>query len=184
MDIEETAITTENDILGVVQKVHDVIEMEESMGGDTKDYNQDRRSTRDHDDKHRVAEVDDRRQKLLGGDESRRNNEVPSKKAEPAKPKRDDTAEVVPVSASVVGDENQKEEGAIDGENTESLEMEYQNDDDAAMMSMMGFGGFDSTKGKAVTGNQEGGVNIKKPRTWRQYMNRRGGFNRPLDKIK
>jgi hypothetical protein len=23
-----------------------------------------------------------------------------------------------------------------------------------------------------------------KIRTWRQYMNRRGGFNRPLDKVK
>jgi len=59
-----------------------------------------------------------------------------------------------------------------------------EDDEDAAMMAMMGMGGFGSTKGKQVQGNQEGGVNIKKPRTWRQYMNRRGGFNRPLDKIK
>lgn len=57
-------------------------------------------------------------------------------------------------------------------------------DDEQAMMTMMGVSGFGSTKGKHVTGNQEGGVNIKKERTWRQYMNRRGGFNRPLDKIK
>jgi len=52
------------------------------------------------------------------------------------------------------------------------------------MMSAMGIAGFGSTKGKQVEGNQEGGVKIKKIRTWRQYMNRRGGFNRPLDKIK
>ncbi|KAH9483982.1 U4/U6.U5 small nuclear ribonucleoprotein 27 kDa protein [Psilocybe cubensis] len=62
------------------------------------------------------------------------------------------------------------------------------NDDEAAMMAMMGVTGFGSTKsnvqGKHVAGNQEGAVNIKKERTWRQYMNRRGGFNRPLDKIK
>jgi len=57
-------------------------------------------------------------------------------------------------------------------------------EDDAAMMAMMGVAGFGSTKGKHVTGNQEGTVDIKKVRTWRQYMNRRGGFNRPLDKIK
>ncbi|KAJ3977173.1 hypothetical protein EV361DRAFT_114164 [Lentinula raphanica] len=57
-------------------------------------------------------------------------------------------------------------------------------DDDTAMMAMMGMAGFGSTKGKHVEGNQEGAVNIKKTRTWRQYMNRRGGFNRPLDKIK
>ncbi|KAG9019646.1 hypothetical protein FRB90_011992 [Tulasnella sp. 427] len=55
---------------------------------------------------------------------------------------------------------------------------------DAAMMAQMGFGGFGTTKGKEVQGNQEGGVSIKKQRTWRQYMNRKGGFNRPLDKIK
>ncbi|KAF8911077.1 hypothetical protein CPB84DRAFT_1763301 [Gymnopilus junonius] len=58
------------------------------------------------------------------------------------------------------------------------------NDEDAAMMGMMGMNGFGTTKGKHVVGNQIGAVNIKKVRTWRQYMNRRGGFNRPLDKIK
>jgi len=52
------------------------------------------------------------------------------------------------------------------------------------MMAMMGLTGFGTTKGKQVEGNQEGSVQIKKMRTWRQYMNRRGGFNRPLDKIK
>lgn len=54
------------------------------------------------------------------------------------------------------------------------------------MMAMMGLPvqGFGTTKGKHVEGNQEGAANVKKMRTWRQYMNRRGGFNRPLDKIK
>jgi len=52
------------------------------------------------------------------------------------------------------------------------------------MMAMMGVTGFGSTKGKHVEGNQEGAAQVKKMRTWRQYMNRRGGFNRPLDKIK
>ncbi|KAI9571291.1 hypothetical protein HD554DRAFT_161479 [Boletus coccyginus] len=56
--------------------------------------------------------------------------------------------------------------------------------EDESMMAMMGLTGFGSTKGKHVDGNQEGTVNVKKMRTWRQYMNRRGGFNRPLDKIK
>ncbi|CAK5277459.1 unnamed protein product [Mycena citricolor] len=66
----------------------------------------------------------------------------------------------------------------LDGEEGEEM------DDDAGMMAMMGMAGFGSTKGKHIEGNQEGAVNIKKQRTWRQYMNRRGGFNRPLDKIK
>lgn len=45
-------------------------------------------------------------------------------------------------------------------------------DDEAAMMAMMGMSGFGSTKGKHVEGNQEGAVDVKKMRTWRQYMNR------------
>jgi len=78
---------------------------------------------------------------------------------------------------------------AIDFDDAESPpppdeDMDAVGDDDAAIAEMMGFGGFGSTKGKAVEGNQHGAVDIKKQRTWRQYMNRRGGFNRPLDKIK
>jgi hypothetical protein len=51
-------------------------------------------------------------------------------------------------------------------------------DSERQMAAMMGFGGFGTTKGKEVEGNQHGAVNINKQRTWRQYMNRRGGFNR------
>ncbi|GHJ89979.1 hypothetical protein NliqN6_6381 [Naganishia liquefaciens] len=61
---------------------------------------------------------------------------------------------------------------------------EDEEDEEAAAMAAMGFGGFGSTKGKHREGNAEGGANIKKERTWRQYMNRRGGFNRPLDPVK
>ncbi|KAI9240318.1 MAG: hypothetical protein BYD32DRAFT_176983 [Podila humilis] len=53
---------------------------------------------------------------------------------------------------------------------------------EARMMALMGFGGFDSTKGKKVAGADVSGADIKQQRTYRQYMNRRGGFNRPLDK--
>lgn len=54
----------------------------------------------------------------------------------------------------------------------EPEEGEDTTDADSQMMQMLGFGGFDSTKGKPVAGNQSGAVNIKKQRTWRQYMNR------------
>lgn len=40
--------------------------------------------------------------------------------------------------------------------------------------------GFDSTKGKPVAGNDVGEVRKVTKRQPRQYMNRRGGFNRPL----
>ena len=55
------------------------------------------------------------------------------------------------------------------------------------MMHLMGFGGFGTTKGKAVTDNQSsaarGAASKNKGRKYRQYMNRKGGFNRPLDKM-
>lgn len=55
------------------------------------------------------------------------------------------------------------------------------------MMEMMGFsGGFSSTKGKKVACNKKETTYASKKteeRKYRQYMNRKGGFNRPLDYI-
>jgi U4/U6.U5 tri-snRNP-associated protein 3 len=56
-----------------------------------------------------------------------------------------------------------------------------QNDEE--MMRLMGFGGFDTTKNKHVDGNVQGEAKINRARKYRQYMNRRGGFNRPLDYV-
>ncbi len=53
-------------------------------------------------------------------------------------------------------------------------------DDMAAMQAMMGFGGFGTTKGQKVAGNNTGSVHKDKKTEYRQYMNRQGGFNRPL----
>lgn len=56
------------------------------------------------------------------------------------------------------------------------------------MQLLMGFGGFDSTKGKPVDDNAHGAAagatRHESKRDYRQYMNRRGGFNRPLDQAK
>ena len=55
------------------------------------------------------------------------------------------------------------------------------------MAALMGFGTFDTTKTKPVDSNHSsaaiGGVKKNPVRHYRQYMNRRGGFNRPLDKV-
>jgi U4/U6.U5 tri-snRNP-associated protein 3 len=60
-------------------------------------------------------------------------------------------------------------------------------DERRRMMDLLGFGGFGTTKGKAVMDNQtsaaRGAVSKNKGRKYRQYMNRKGGFNRPLDKM-
>lgn len=53
--------------------------------------------------------------------------------------------------------------------------------DEQEMMKAMGFCGFDTTKNKKVEGNDVGEVHVILKRKYRQYMNRKGGFNRPLD---
>jgi len=55
---------------------------------------------------------------------------------------------------------------------------------DPNLAAMMGFSGFGTTAQKHVAGNTEyGNAEVKKERKYRQYMNRPGGFNRPLEKM-
>ncbi|XP_071500983.1 uncharacterized protein [Diadema antillarum] len=62
--------------------------------------------------------------------------------------------------------------------------LEDMTEDEIEMMKVMGFASFDTTKGKHVAGsNNAFAANIQMKRKYRQYMNRRGGFNRPLDFI-
>jgi U4/U6.U5 tri-snRNP-associated protein 3 len=54
-------------------------------------------------------------------------------------------------------------------------------DEDAMLRKMMGFETFKTTKNTKVPGNDKNyGVRKDKQRKYRQYMNRQGGFNRPL----
>jgi len=61
-------------------------------------------------------------------------------------------------------------------------------DEEEQMRRLLGFNGFGSTKGQAVDDNQStaarGGAAKNKARKYRQYMNRKNGFNRPLEKMK
>ncbi|KNE57876.1 hypothetical protein AMAG_04721 [Allomyces macrogynus ATCC 38327] len=57
-------------------------------------------------------------------------------------------------------------------ENMEELDQEEQ------MRRLMGFGGFETTKEKKHADVSE--ARVQNPREYRQYMNRKGGFNRPL----
>lgn len=76
-------------------------------------------------------------------------------------------------------DERSRKEGSEAAQEPEkALEELTPEEQEARMMAMMGFGGFDSTKGKKVAGANVSGADIKQQRTYRQYMNRRGGFNR------
>ena len=70
--------------------------------------------------------------------------------------------------------------------NNDEMEEPPREDLEAKMMAeMMGFSAFDSTAGKDVGDPRckMEAVKKKAQRKYRQYMNRRGGFNRPLDEV-
>lgn len=60
-------------------------------------------------------------------------------------------------------------------------ELEGKSAEEQEMLKVMGFCDFDSSKGKKVDDNVNGEVHVVLKRKYRQYMNRKGGFNRPLD---
>eukprot|EP00092_Neocalanus_flemingeri_P002891 GFUD01003093.1.p1 GENE.GFUD01003093.1~~GFUD01003093.1.p1 ORF type:complete len:142 (-),score=63.68 GFUD01003093.1:197-622(-) len=62
-------------------------------------------------------------------------------------------------------------------------DFEGKTEEQIEMMKIMGFAGFDTTKNKKVTDNVHGDVHVLVKRKYRQYMNRKGGFNRPLDAV-
>lgn len=62
-----------------------------------------------------------------------------------------------------------------------AADLEGKTPDEQEMLRMMGFCTFDTTKNKKVVGNDVGTVHVILKRKYRQYMNRKGGFNRPLD---
>lgn len=62
-------------------------------------------------------------------------------------------------------------------------DIEVAEDDDQLqeVQKVMGFAGFKSTNNRQVPGNSRNyGVKKDKQTQYRQYMNRTGGFNRPL----
>ncbi|KAI8625415.1 hypothetical protein F5Y19DRAFT_270213 [Xylariaceae sp. FL1651] len=74
----------------------------------------------------------------------------------------------------------EEEEEAREDVMDEDEDITVEDDEMSAMQAMMGFGGFDTTKGKKVPGNNAGAIYKAKKTEYRQYMNRVGGFNRPL----
>lgn len=69
----------------------------------------------------------------------------------------------------------------VDKEVKPIVKEDDEDSDEAAMRVVMGFGKFRSTKNTKVPGNDKNyAVRKEKKTEYRQYMNRTGGFNRPL----
>ncbi|KAI4179718.1 MAG: hypothetical protein LQ346_007132 [Caloplaca aetnensis] len=70
---------------------------------------------------------------------------------------------------------------AADPNTSSKMDIDEDSDPEVAQMRrMMGFAGFKSTKNTKVPGNNVYAVRKEKKTEYRQYMNRVGGFNRPL----
>uniref|UniRef100_A0A1Y1N9H7 U4/U6.U5 small nuclear ribonucleoprotein 27 kDa protein n=1 Tax=Photinus pyralis TaxID=7054 RepID=A0A1Y1N9H7_PHOPY len=78
-------------------------------------------------------------------------------------------------------DREKKKSNYVDKPTITAADLEGKTPDEQDMLRMMGFCNFDTTKNKKVDGNDVGGVHVILKRKYRQYMNRKGGFNRPLD---
>lgn len=69
----------------------------------------------------------------------------------------------------------------VKAEDNQQQQIPEDEDEESAMKRLMGFAGFRSTKNTKVPGNDQlYGVRKDKQTQYRQYMNRVGGFNRPL----
>ena len=90
-------------------------------------------------------------------------------------------------TTSAASNDKDNEKQDVDGgeakRNQDETSANMQDNEEALMQQMLGFSSFDTTKGKAVADKPDGCVDIVKRQTYRQYMNRKGGFNRPLDKV-
>ncbi|KAI0166812.1 hypothetical protein GGR52DRAFT_555693 [Hypoxylon sp. FL1284] len=76
---------------------------------------------------------------------------------------------------------NSEQEDRMDeDEDGDDDDLVVEDDGLSAMQAMMGFGGFGTTKNTHIPGNNAGAVRKEKKAEYRQYMNRVGGFNRPL----
>ncbi|CCH44740.1 hypothetical protein BN7_4308 [Wickerhamomyces ciferrii] len=75
----------------------------------------------------------------------------------------------------------QDERGRSSSRKADEPQQEGSNDNGQdMMMQLMGFGSFESTKGKHVAGVGSGTAKKNKKAQFRQYMNRDKGFNRNL----
>lgn len=76
--------------------------------------------------------------------------------------------------------EDRQGRGRRKSETIDEAEDNSDEEEDPNMISLMGFGGFGTTKGKHVTATKGGAVKQEKKTEYRQYMNRNKGFNRAL----
>eukprot|EP00931_Biecheleriopsis_adriatica_P009672 TRINITY_DN110741_c0_g1_i1.p1 TRINITY_DN110741_c0_g1~~TRINITY_DN110741_c0_g1_i1.p1 ORF type:complete len:162 (+),score=31.27 TRINITY_DN110741_c0_g1_i1:60-488(+) len=109
---------------------------------------------------------DTRRSRSRGRSKERRKDRSPERKPAPKRGKSDSDSD-----SKSSDDEEEMKEFLLSTDMPE----------DQMLSKMMGFSAFDSSKGKDHGSSDLSDVKRATKRQYRQYMNRRGGFNRPLD---
>ena len=134
---------------------------------DRRDY--DRERVRDKESKHRTERHRSPSPVRNGAGRTRRNSP-------PRGPRTDHDRRDEPNPESKA-----KEEPAAEIKVNGDAKMDIDEDEeDTELRRMMGFTSFKTTQNKKVPGNQIYAVRKEKKTVYRQYMNRVGGFNRPL----
>lgn len=165
---------------------------QQSGGGRERDRDRDRDRIPDRD---RERFDDDRHSDRYSNDPMKHSAPIKSEKLTKAELEAKKKERLELVKRMKGGDPDEEEAAALaattfrvktntgeEGDEEEDLQA-----DEEEMNRLLGFGGFGSTKGKQVIDNAEGaaagGAARHKERKYRQYMNRKGGFNRPLSKM-
>ncbi|NXH96280.1 SNR27 protein, partial [Pachycephala philippinensis] len=128
-----------------------------------------------------------RRERSRSRDRDRRRSRSrsPHRRRSSRSPRRHRSSSSSPARAKERRDEEKKElkDSKKERQITEE-DLQGKTEEEIEMMKMMGFASFDTTKGKKVDGAANAyAINVSQKRKYRQYMNRKGGFNRPLDFI-
>uniref|UniRef100_A0A3B3ZE26 U4/U6.U5 small nuclear ribonucleoprotein 27 kDa protein n=1 Tax=Periophthalmus magnuspinnatus TaxID=409849 RepID=A0A3B3ZE26_9GOBI len=117
-------------------------------------------------------------------DRRRSRSRSPHRRRSRTPPRRHRSSSLSPVRQKDRRDDDRKEKEKQSKPIQISAEdMEGKTEEEIEMMKLMGFGSFDSTKKKIDSSVNAYAVNVTMKRKYRQYMNRKGGFNRPLDFI-
>eukprot|EP00440_Ansanella_granifera_P038300 gb/GFBE01041554.1/.p1 GENE.gb/GFBE01041554.1/~~gb/GFBE01041554.1/.p1 ORF type:complete len:148 (+),score=37.96 gb/GFBE01041554.1/:1-444(+) len=110
----------------------------------------------------------DRRSRSRGRSKERRKERSPEKKPAPKRGRSESEG-------------SDSDKSSDDEEEMKEFLLSTDMPEDQMLSKMMGFSAFDSSKGKDHGSSDLSDVKRATKRQYRQYMNRRGGFNRPLD---
>ncbi|CAC5389289.1 SNRNP27 [Mytilus coruscus] len=97
--------------------------------------------------------------------------------------KREKERHEPPTSTSISSSSSSRPPKQPQAPKISAQELQGMSEEEQQMAKLMGFASFNTTKNKKVDGNDSYAAYLPKKRRYRQYMNRRGGFNRPLDFI-